>query len=72
MNANEVDDVLKFAREQAAEASELRLKVKHLERRLRRSEARLENIYSSWTWRIGRIVLFPLTIARWLEERIAK
>jgi len=66
------DSVLAYAKEQAAEAAELRLKVKHLERRLRRAEKRLETIYSSWTWKIGRIILFPLAIARWLQDRITK
>jgi hypothetical protein len=71
MEASESHDVLKFAQEQAAEAAELRLKVKHLERRLRRSEARLDTIYSSWTWRMGRVILFPLTIARLIRKRFS-
>ena len=66
---DDTDNVLLFAQAQAAEAAELRLKVKHLERRLRRSEARLRTIESSWTWRVGRIVLLPVTMARFVRRR---
>ena len=61
---------MKFAQEQAAEAAELRLKVKHLERRLRRAEKRLETIYSSWTWRAGRLLLFPINALRIARRRV--
>jgi hypothetical protein len=72
MNINETDDVMRFAREQAAEAAELRLKVKHLSRRLRRAEHRLDNIYSSWTWRCGRVILFPVSLVRWIRVRASR
>jgi hypothetical protein len=66
---DDTDKVLKFAQAQAAEAAELRLQVKHLERRLRRAESRLRTIESSWTWKVGRVVLLPVTIARFVRRR---
>ena len=60
---------LKFAQDQASEAADLRLKVLFLERRLRVLERQLETIRSSWTWRIGRLILFPITVARWTKKK---
>lgn len=62
-------DVLRFAQEQAAEAADLRLKVVFLERRLLQLERRLLTIQKSWTWRLGRVVLFPVTLLRILKRR---
>ena len=64
--------VLQFAQEQAAEASEARLKVVFLERRLRVLERQLETIRSSWTWRIGRVLLFPVTLMRWTRGKASR
>lgn len=64
--------VLHFAQEQAAEASEARLKVMFLERRLRILERQLDTIHSSWTWRIGRVVLFPVTLVRWSRGKVLR
>lgn len=63
-------DVLKFAQQQAADAADLRLKVVFLERRLLQLERRLETVHSSWTWRLGRIVLFPVSIFRYIRRRL--
>ena len=65
-------DVMKFAQQQAAEATDLRLKVAFLERRLLQLERRLMTIQKSWTWRLGRIVLFPVTLARYVRVRIGR
>ena len=65
-------DVMKFAQQQAAEATDLRLKVAFLERRLLQLERRLMTIQKSWTWRLGRIVLFPVTLARCVRDRIGR
>ena len=65
-------DVMKFAQQQAAEAADLRLKVAFLEGRLRQLERRLMTIQKSWTWRLGRIVLFPVTLARYVRDRIGR
>ena len=70
MTSDDYRAVMNFAQEQAAEAAELRLKVKHLERRLRLAEKRLETIYSSWTWRAGRLLLFPITALRIARRRV--
>ena len=72
VNLSEIDsrDVLQFAQQQAAEAADLRLKVVFLERRLLQLERRLETVHSSWTWRLGRIVLFPVSIFRYIRHRL--
>ena len=72
MSSDDHTAVLQFAQEQAAEAAELRLKVAFLDRRLRLAERRLDTIYSSWTWRLGRVVLFPVTLARYVRDRIGR
>jgi hypothetical protein len=69
MDERELKEVITFAQRESAEAAELRLKVKHLERRLRHAESRLATIYSSWTWRAGRVVLFPLSLLRWARSK---
>lgn len=66
------DSVLAYAQAQAAEASEARLKVMFLERRLRILERQLDTIHSSWTWRIGRVVLFPVTLVRWSRGKVLR
>ena len=72
VDLSEIDsqDVLKFAQQQAADAADLRLKVVFLERRLLQLERRLETVHSSWTWRLGRIVLFPVSIFRYIRHRL--
>jgi len=72
LSDDESRNVIKFAQEQAAEAADLRLKVVFLERRLLQMERRLSTIYTSWTWRLGRIVLFPVTLARYVRDRIGR
>ena len=68
-SADDKRDVLIFAQQQAAEAADLRLKVVFLERRLLQLERRLEAIHSSWTWRVGRVILFPVTLIRYFQRR---
>jgi len=72
LSDDESRDVIKFAQKQAAEAADLRLKVVFLERRLRQMERRLDTKNSSWTWRLGRIVLFPVTLARYVRDHIGR
>ncbi len=55
----DVENLRAFAREQAAEAAEMRLRVRVLERDNARLKRRLDRVYRSWTWRVGRMVLFP-------------
>jgi len=61
-----------FAREKAAEAAELRLQVQFLERERKKLMRRLNRVYLSWTWRAGRLVLFPYHFVSMLIERRRK
>jgi hypothetical protein len=61
-----------YAREQAAEAAEYRLRVKHLERENAKLLRRLNKVYRSWTWRAGRIVLFPYHGALWVLTKVKR
>ena len=61
-----------YAREQAAEAADLRLKVKFLEREHKIMHRRLERVYRSYTWRVGRVVLFPIHIAQWAMAKLRR
>jgi len=61
-----------FAREKAAEAADLRLKVQFLEREQKKILRRLNRVYRSWTWRAGRLVLFPYHFVSMLIERRRK
>ena len=60
-----------FAQQKAAEAADLRVNVEQLRRRTNRAEYLLENVYNSWTWRVGRLVLFPASIVRVIRNRRA-
>jgi hypothetical protein len=60
-----------FAQQKAAEAADLRVTVEQLSKRAKRAEFLLENVYQSWTWRIGRIVLFPASIVRFIRNKRA-
>jgi hypothetical protein len=71
-SATELQAVREFARKEAAEAAELRLKVGWLEGQNKKLERRLNRVYRSWTWRIGRVVLFPYHLFQWLLERLRR
>ena len=66
VSENDLEKVRAYAREQAAEAADLRLKVKFLEREHELMHRRLTRVYKSWTWRVGRVVLFPIHIVQWV------
>lgn len=59
-----------FAREQAALAAEYRMRVRILERDNKRLKRRLTRVYRSWTWRIGRVVLFPYYVVAWFLDLV--
>ncbi len=67
-----MDSLRRYGQEQAADAADLRLKVRWLEGQNRKLERRLNRVYHSWTWRIGRVVLFPFYILRWLLEHFRR
>jgi len=58
-----------FARNQAMRAAEFKLQLDYLQRENRRLRRRLHKIHSSWTWRIGRVVLFPYHLVVGLMDR---
>ena len=69
VSENDLEKVRAYAREQAAEAADLRLKVKFLEREHKLMHRRLTRVYKSWTWRVGRVVLFPIHIVQWVSGK---
>lgn len=58
-----------FAREQAADAAEYRLQVEYLLGENKKLVRRLNKVYRSWTWRVGRVVLFPFHLVMWAIDR---
>ena len=58
-----------FAREQAADAAEYRLRVEYLLGENKKLVRRLNKVYRSWTWRVGRVVLFPYHLVMWAIDR---
>ena len=64
--------MLRFAQEQAAEAAALRQRVKWLEKENGKLLRRLNKVYRSWTWRAGRVVLFPYYSMKWGLTKIRK
>ena len=70
LSPEDMKKVRAYAREQAAEAADLRLKVKFLEREHKIMHRRLERVYRSYTWRVGRVVLFPIHIAQWAMAKL--
>jgi hypothetical protein len=69
-SADAAKSIREFAMQQAAEAAELRVKVRRLERDNERLLRRLNRVYSSWTWRAGRLVLFPYYGLSWLINKL--
>ena len=65
-----LDSIREFAMNQAAEAAELRVKVRRLERDNERLLRRLNRVYESWTWRMGRLVLFPYYSVVWVLRKL--
>ena len=72
LSQEDMKKVRAYAREQAAEAADLRLKVKFLEREHKIMHRRLERVYRSYTWRVGRVMLFPIHIAQWAMAKLRR
>ena len=72
LSQEDMKKVRAFAREQAAEAADLRLMVKFLEREHIIMRRRLDRVYRSYTWRVGRVVLFPIHIAQWAMAKLRR
>jgi hypothetical protein len=65
------DDLAKlreFAREQAELAAEYKMQAVYLQKENVRLRRRLGKFYSSWTWRAGRVVLFPYHTLIWFID----
>ena len=62
----DIEQVRQFAIEQAADAAEYRMRLRYLERENAKLSRRLSKVYTSWTWRTGRVVLFPYHVLTWL------
>ena len=65
------DDLAKlreFARVQAALAAEYKMQAKYLNKENARLRRRLGKVYASWTWRTGRVVLFPYRALIWFID----
>lgn len=71
-DADDVAEILRYAQELAAEAAELRLKVRWLEQENNKLRRRLNRVYRSWTWRVGRVVLVPYYVIQWVRGKIRK
>jgi len=59
-----------FARNQAMRAAEFKLQIDYLHRENIRLRRRLHKIDKSWTWRIGRVFLFPYHLVVGLMDRL--
>ena len=60
----------RFAQEQAAEAAEWKMRAAMLKKENDRLRRRLGRVYRSWTWRIGRTVLFPYYVVERIIDRL--
>jgi hypothetical protein len=48
------------------------LKVKFLEREHTIMKRRLDRVYRSYTWRVGRVVLFPIHVVQWAMAKLRR
>ena len=69
---SELQKYRRFAQEQAAEAADWKLQVMVLRRDNKRLRRRLDRVYRSWTWRVGRMVLFPYYVAEWIVDKLLR
>jgi hypothetical protein len=69
---SDFESLRRYGQEQAADAAELRLRVRWLESQNRRLERRLNRVYRSWTWRAGRVVLFPYYLIQWVVRKLRR
>ncbi len=71
-DTGDLEQMRLFAIDQAADAAEYKLRVKHLERENAKLLRRLNKVYRSWTWRAGRFVLFPYHGTVWLLAKLRR
>jgi hypothetical protein len=65
----DVESLREYARQKAAEAAEYKAHNEFLLREQRKLTRRLDRVYSSWTWRVGRVVLFPLHLGQKFRDK---
>jgi hypothetical protein len=66
---DEIEKLRRYAREKAAEAAEYKAQNKFLLKEQKKLKRRLDRVYSSWTWRAGRVVLFPLHLGQKFRDK---
>mgnify|MGYP006279925077 CR=1 FL=1 len=66
----ELEKYRRFAQEQAAAAAEWKTQLMILHKENHRLRRRLDRVYQSWTWRIGRVVLFPYYLTKWIIDKL--
>lgn len=72
INNEEFARLREFAKQQAADAASLRIDNARLKRDNKRLTRRLDRVYSSWTWRAGRLVLFPYHVTEWIIDKLRR
>jgi len=72
LSPEDMKKVRAYAREQAADAADLRLTVKFLQREHIIMKRRLDRVYRSYTWRVGRVVLFPVHVVQWAMAKLRR
>lgn len=66
----EIDSLRDYIREQASEIAEIKNTEIFLFNEMRRREREIEMIYSSFTWKIGRLVISPALLLRSAIRRL--
>ena len=67
---SDLEKYRRFAQEQAGESAEWKTQIMLLHRENHRLRRRLDRVYRSWTWRIGRVVLFPYYVGEWIVDKL--
>ena len=67
----EIDSLRDYIRTQASEIAEIKNTEIFLFNEMRRREREIEMIYSSFTWKIGRLVLGPALLLRSIFRRFS-
>lgn len=69
---NDLERLRTYAREQADRATEYKMQVRYLNKENARLQRRLGKVYTSWTWRLGRVVLFPYHALVWFMDWVRR
>lgn len=69
---SQINSLRDYVRLQSAEIAELRNTEAHIKTELQRREDERNKIFSSPTWKVGRLVLSPLLLVRALLRSLRK